>query len=221
MDNILFIDKPKGISSFDVIRELRKRLGIRKMGHAGTLDPLATGLLIVGLGSGTAKLKDFFGLPKTYRLSVLLGKRTDTGDIEGTVIEETEVRNVLRNQAEQALSSMTGELELPIPSFSAAKYRGKPRYAYARQGIAIPPKMRKTSIQRLGLLAIRRQDNETILEVELECGSGTYARSVAEEIGRRLGVPATLADLRRTNIGNIDVSQAKRLSEIGVANVPV
>ncbi len=214
MPDILFIDKPKGMSSFDVIRHLRKKIGVRKMGHAGTLDPLATGLLIVGVGPGTRRLKEFIGLDKTYRMAVLLGKKTDTGDLAGKVIAEQDVASVDRAEAENILASMAGEIELAIPMYSAVKQRGRPLYHYARQGIAVEPKARKTRIHRLKLIGIETHSDGVVLNVELEAAKGTYARSVAEEIGRRLGLPATLADLRRTKIGQYDVSLAQKIEEL-------
>ena len=213
MGELLLVDKPKGISSFDVIRELRRRFGVRKMGHAGTLDPMATGLLIVGVGSGTKRLKDFVGLPKTYRMSVLLGLRTDTGDVTGRPIEERPVGSVPAKRVRAILAEMIGELELPIPMYSAVKHSGRPLYRYARQGIAVPQKTRKTPIIRLELIAAHRDVDGPVLDLELEAGSGTYARAVAEEIGRRIGAPATLAELRRTKIGGIDVARATQLDK--------
>ena len=211
MDGIILVDKPRGWSSFDVIRHLRKKLGVRKMGHAGTLDPMATGLLIVGIGPGTKRLAEFLNLPKTYRMAVLLGKRTDTGDLEGRVLEERAVGRVERSRVEETIAGMVGEIELPIPMYSAVKHKGRPLYSYARQGIRVEPKIRKTLIHRLALHGISREPEGAVLDVEMEAGKGTYARAVAEEIGRRLGVPATLAGLRRTRIGPYDVSAAVAL----------
>lgn len=212
MNNIIFIDKPKGPSSFDVIRELRKRLGVRKMGHAGTLDPMASGLLIIGVGKGTRRLKEFLGQPKTYRMAVLLGKRTDTGDLEGRVLEEQSVPMPEAGAVSKVIIGMIGKLELAVPAYSALKYKGRPRYEYARRGIALPPKIRTTRIYRLELLDRRQTADGPVLDVELEAEKGTYARAVAEEIGRRLGAPSTLSELRRLRIGDIDVAQAKPLS---------
>lgn len=207
-EEILLIDKPKGISSFDVIRALRKRLGVKKMGHAGTLDPLASGLLIVGVGRGTKRLTEFIGLPKTYRMTVLLGTRTDTGDLEGRVIERQAMRAVNRTAVKRILESMIGELLLPVPAYSAVKHKGQPLYRYARRGIAVPVIVRKTRIMHLKLLGIRRRGGGIAINIELEAGSGTYARAVAEEIGHRVGAPATVAELRRTRIGTFDVTDA-------------
>lgn len=213
MNDILFIDKPKGISSFDVIRMLRKRLGVRKMGHAGTLDPLATGLLIIGVGPGTKRLKEFTALPKTYRMRVLLGTRTATGDIEGAIVEERAPGHIREDAIRRAIARMVGEIELPIPIYSAVKYRGQPLYRYARRGITVPPRTRRTTIHRLTLHGIERSAGKIFLDIELKAGKGTYARAVAEDIGKRLGVPATLAELRRTHIGPYAVSSAVALDE--------
>jgi len=208
---IIFIDKPKGITSFGVIAVLRRKLGIKRIGHAGTLDPFATGLLIVGIGAGTKKLKEFEALPKTYVMDVLLGKQTDTGDPEGKIIDEKEVGEIGAATVEKILSGMEGDIELPIPQYSAVKYKGLPLYKYARRGIKIEQKFRKTKIFRLELKDISRDGGKTVLRVEMDCEKGTYARAVGEELGRRLGVPAMLEELRRTKIGDINVSEAKRL----------
>jgi tRNA pseudouridine55 synthase len=104
---ILLIDKPKGISSFDVIRILRKELGVRKLGHAGTLDPLATGLLIIGVGKGTKRLNDLLKLPKVYEMDILLGKKTETGDLEGKVLEEKEVEKIASEEARKVLKDLS------------------------------------------------------------------------------------------------------------------
>jgi len=207
-DGILLTDKLKGMSSFDVIRILRRRLRIRKMGHAGTLDPLASGLLIIGVGKGTKKMREFLHLPKTYIIDVLLGKQTETGDMEGKVVAEKEVGEISRDEVEKVLRSMEGEVGLRVPIYSALKLKGKPFYSYAREGISIDLPKRKTQIFKLKFIDMRPEAKYFILKVEMDCGSGTYARSVAEEIGRRLGYPATVKDLRRIKIGDYSVKNA-------------
>ncbi|HUX35595.1 MAG TPA: tRNA pseudouridine(55) synthase TruB [Candidatus Paceibacterota bacterium] len=211
---IIFIDKPRGITSFGVIAILRRKLGIKRIGHAGTLDPFATGLLIVGIGAGTKKLKEFEALPKTYVMDVFLGKRTDTGDPEGKIIEEKKVGDVESSNVEKILAGMEGELELPIPQYSAVKHKGIRLYKYARRGIKIEQKFRKTEIFKLKLFGVSRSGNNPVLRVEMDCEKGTYARAVGEELGRRLGIPAMLAELRRTKIGDISVDNAKKPEEI-------
>lgn len=186
------------------------------MGHAGTLDPNATGILIIGVGEATKRLQEYAGLPKTYVMDILLGIRTDTGDTLGKIIEEAACATPGVAQVEGVLQSMVGAVTLPIPAYSALKYKGKPRYAYARKGIVIEPKTREMQIFTLQLISIEKYRNSTsaekpLLKVEMDCASGTYARSVAEEIGRRLGTPATLQDLRRTRIGPFILADAQTL----------
>ncbi len=205
---ILLIDKPVGISSFDVIRILRKRLGLLKMGHAGTLDPLASGILLVATGSATKRLRELAGLPKIYRMEILLGRRTASGDMAGKILDEKEVGDVATEKIKEVFKSLEGEVELPVPVYSALKVRGVPMYKLARRGEQVEPKIRKMKIYFLKFLGQEKKDGKNILAAELHCASGVYARSVAEEVGRRLGVPATVYSLRRTAIGGYTVESA-------------
>lgn len=213
INELLLVDKPKGITSFDVIRVLRRKLRVKKMGHAGTLDPQATGLLIIGVGAGTKRLKELLDADKVYVMEVLLGKRTETGDLEGKVLEEAEVAELSLVKIQEILRELEGEIELPVPLYSAVKLKGVPFYKYARQGIAIETPLRKVKIHHLKLLAQQSQGKYSVLEIEMNCSKGTYARTVAEEIGKRLGVPATLQNLCRTKIGSYKLTQAKNLEE--------
>jgi len=212
-DAIFLVHKPKGWSSFDIIRKLRKKLKIKKIGHAGTLDPLATGLLIIGVGKATKQLKQFSELPKTYIMEVLLGKKTTTADLEGAVIEEKIVQNIDIKKLQTTLKELEGTLFLPAPLYSAIKIKGKPLYQYARQGIKIKPPLRKTRIFSLKLLKAQPIDKYYVLKIKMECAKGTYARSVAEEIGRQLNLPATLKSLKRTAIGNYKSKNAKKIED--------
>lgn len=214
-DEILLVDKPKGITSFGVIRQLRKKLGIRKMGHAGTLDPSATGLLIVGVGKTTKYLGKFLKLPKTYEVEVLLGVKTDTGDMEGKIAEEKSVSSSNLSAIYGAVKALPGKMKLPVPAYSAIKQGGEALYKKARRGetFALPEKVME--IYRAELLGTPQQKrNHIVLSVCLEVSSGTYVRSIVEEIGRRLGIPAVVKELRRTKIGNFDVHNAKKLGEL-------
>lgn len=210
-NEIIFVDKPTGITSFDVIRILRKKLGIRKMGHSGTLDPLATGLLIIGIGDGAKKLKEYVGLPKTYEAEILLGVKTDTGDIDGKILEEIEAPKFTKKELNQAVLSVKGEMTIYAPMYSAVKVMGRPLYKYARKNEK-PPFVPKKNMRVLciKLERIRREREKIILSVELEVTSGTYVRSIAEEIGRKLNVPATVRKLRRTKIGSFDIKNADK-----------
>jgi tRNA pseudouridine55 synthase len=203
--DILLVDKPSGITSFDVIRILRRQLGVRKMGHAGTLDPLASGLLLVAIGDATKKLTDLLKLPKEYETTVRLGVRTDTGDTTGHTIEETPVPDVPADRVRDALQEMIGTLDLPVPAYSAVKQRGRPLYERARRGEEMRTPIRPMQILAAELLDMSGPD----LHIRWEVGSGTYIRSLAEELGRRLGTIATVAALRRTRIGDFSVADAQ------------
>jgi len=209
LDNdILLIDKPKGISSFDCIRILRQKLNIKKMGHAGTLDPLATGLLIIGIGNGTKKLTKLIGLRKTYDVDILLGERTTTGDLEGEVIEEAVVGNISDSKIKKIFTSMEGEIVLPVPLYSAIKKKGKPLYKYARMGKKVELPVKNMKVYSISFINFQKIDKYAILTATMNVGSGVYIRSLVEEFGKRVGVPATVKDLRRTKIGEFDVQNA-------------
>lgn len=210
-DGILFIDKPTGITSFDVIRILRKKLGIHKMGHSGTLDPLATGLLIVGIGNGTKKLKEYLTLPKVYEAEILLGIKTDTADIDGNILEEMEVPKFTKKELNQAVLDVKGKTAIRAPMYSAIKVGGKPLYKYARRKEK-PPFVPKKDMQVfwIKLKGVKRREEQVVLSVGLEVASGTYIRSIAEEIGKKLGVPAAIQKLRRTKIGTFNVKNAEK-----------
>ncbi len=215
-NSLLLIDKPKGITSFDVIRRLRKKLGIRKMGHAGTLDPLATGLLLIGIESGTKKLKDLIGLPKVYEAEILLGKRTTTGDLEGEVVESKKVEDLNEEDVAKVLEEMIGDLQLPVPIYSAIKKKGKPLYKYARKGEDVEIPIKTMKIYTMELSDMFPVDDTYVLSVRMEVGSGAYVRSIAEEIGNRLGLPATVKELRRTKVGKFDIKDAEKIDETSI-----
>jgi tRNA pseudouridine55 synthase len=216
---LILIDKPKGITSFDVIRVLRKQLGVKKMGHAGTLDPLATGLILIGIGKGTKKLHNLSGLPKTYEVEILLGKKTTTGDMEGDVLEEEETNEIKEEVLLPTLKKLVGILKLPVPAYSAVKQGGVPLYKKVRIGKKVTPPMREMRVFDVRLVRHSRQrpsgqdkvKKDYIVTVEMDVASGVYVRSVAEEFGRILNIPATVKELRRTKIENFDVKDAQKL----------
>ena len=216
--DILLIDKPKGITSFDVIRHLRRELGIKKMGHGGTLDPLATGLMIIGIEKGTKKLNDYLKLPKEYIAEIRLGERRSTGDLEGVVLESKEVEKIDEVIIQNVIEGMIGTQTLPVSAYSAIKKDGVPFYKRARKAEAkgevvedVP--MREMEVSETELLKIEYVDSFCILTVRFYVGSGTYIRSLGEEIGKRLGYPATLQNLRRTKIGEFTIESARTLKE--------
>ncbi len=184
------------------------------MGHAGTLDPMATGLLIIGIGEGTKKLTEYLKLPKTYEAKILLGRRTDTGDIEGKILEEKPITSIDEKMVRRTLSSMVGVLDLPVPAYSAIKQEGVPLYKKARRGEAVEAPVREMKITSATYCDITPYpEGCLVVRAVFEVSSGTYVRSLAEEFGRRLGVPATLAELRRTQIGEFRIEGAKKLED--------
>ena len=207
---IILVDKPKGITSFDVIRILRKKLNIRKMGHSGTLDPLATGLMIIGIEEGTKELKNLIGLNKIYQVSILLGQQTSTGDMEGEIIDSKKVNKIDIKKVKEVLKAITGKMLLPAPVYSAIKIKGQPLYKIARKKgyKSITPPIREMEIFWIKMKNHHQDGDYYILNLEMKVKSGTYVRSIAEEIGRKLSIPSTVKELRRTEIGQFKIKDA-------------
>lgn len=212
---ILLVRKPRGMSSFDVIRALREKLKIRKMGHAGTLDPLAEGLMMIGIGQGTKLLSQFSDLEKTYRVEVRFGVQTDTGDAEGKVVAEQSItRELTRHDINEVLEELKGVTELPVPRYSAVKQDGVPLYKRARRGESFEPPLRRMIVKEINLLDVRKEGEHVLLSVRMRVGSGVYVRSIAEEIGRRLSLPATVDSLVRESIGDYTSEDAYQIDDI-------
>ena len=212
MDGLLLIDKPAGWTSHDVVAKLRGILHTRKIGHAGTLDPFATGLLIVGVGTGTKQLTALVGTDKTYEATARLGATSTTFDPEGTVTESSECKVPSEEEMRHVLASFVGTHEQTAPAFSAKKVGGKKLYDLARKGLAhtveLPKKMVTISELRLTSYAW------PFLKFRVSCSSGTYIRSLADDIGRKLGCGAYLTELRRMKVGDFDIKDAKTLEDI-------
>lgn len=221
--HILLIDKPVGISSFDVIRRLRRRLSIKKMGYAGTLDPLASGLMIIGVGEGTKKLTELTKLDKEYVTEILIGQKTESGDKDGRVVEEKEIseaevaKDFSEAEVVSALTSMIGTLTLPVSAYSAIKQNGVPFYKRARSGQTIPESelpIREMKVYDAKFIGIsyNKEHKVVIIKAHFHVGSGTYIRSLGEELGKRLGnYPARLESLRRTKIGEFKIEDAEEI----------
>jgi tRNA pseudouridine55 synthase len=223
LPDILLIDKPSGMTSFDVIRILRKKTGIRKFGHAGTLDPLASGLLIIGVEKGTKKLAEYLKLDKEYVAGIRVGERRTTGDTDGAIIETAEVPLISADAAKDALLRLIGELSLPVSAYSAIKKDGvamyKRAHAAEKRGELVPDienrPMRVHDAELLSVEPLQADGRDMcVVTVRLYVGSGTYIRSLAEEFGRSLGYPAAIQSLRRTRIGEFSVSDARELESI-------
>ncbi len=213
---IIFVDKPIGITSFGLLRALKKQYGNVKLGHAGTLDPRATGLMIVGVGAGTKQLKNYVGLDKEYKAEILIGESRTTGDMAGEVVASCVVETLDVSSVSGALGGMLGVLRLPVSAYSAMKRGGVPMYVYAykaeREGSKIPQvPIRDMEVFEAELCGVECNGGTCIVSVRFRVGSGTYIRSLALELGKRLGYPAVLYSLRRTKIGNFDVKNASTI----------
>ena len=186
---------------------MRRGLSVEKVGHSGTLDPLATGLLILLVGAATRKQEAFQAMPKAYSGTARLGLETETGDIEGKVVAEKPVPEMSGEALRERMQAWTGTLSLPAPKYSAVKHKGKPLYHYARKGIEVEAKPRVQEVHSWELRSWSSPDFTFLLR----CASGTYVRAVVEALGRELGCGATLTSLRRESIGAFDLAQAHTL----------
>ena len=211
MQGVIFIDKPAGMTSFDVIKRLRVVTEIRKIGHAGTLDPFATGLLIVCISRQATKcIDEFTQLDKTYTAMLKLGEKTDTADIEGKLIEVSDIPENVEQNIDKVFSSFLGKIDQVPPQFSAIKKGGVRLYKTARKGIQVEVEPRKVFIHTLSFLNYQKP----YLEFSSTVSKGTYIRSLGEDIAAKLGTVGHLTELRRDAIGPFSVNDALSLEDI-------
>lgn len=209
MKDILFIDKPSGITSFDVIRQLRRKLGIQKMGHAGTLDPLATGLLIIGLGKATKELSKYMNLDKEYEVLIEFGKISTTYDADGKITGViASSAGVDRLRFEFILKNFVGEIQQIPPAFSAKRIKGRRAYDLARRGETVSLAAITVRVENIEIL----EWNWPLVRLSVRCSKGTYIRSLAHDLGQQLGCGGYVKELRRSAIGNFHVRDAMPLS---------
>ncbi len=213
---VFLVDKPAGISSFAVVAILRRILGIKKVGHAGTLDPFATGLLVVCAGRPATRLiSAFMDGKKEYLATVHLGIETTTHDPEGDIVAQKEVGSFDEQQIERCLAQFRGKILQKPPAYSALKHKGKPLYHYARKGIIIEKEARPVEIMALERCEAEKLDSENpTLSLRVECSKGTYIRVLAADIGRELGCGGYLTSLRRTRSGIFSVENALSWQEL-------
>lgn len=214
LDGILIIDKPEGISSAKTVWKVKRALHLKKAGHTGTLDPFASGLLILCLNQTTKKATYFLNLDKTYLGKMILGISTDTQDLTGQVtrICSKEKLRLTREEIERVFNQFQGDLWQVPPIYSALKVAGQPLYRLARKGIKILPAPRKVKIWQLNLLEIR-WDRYPSITFKVKCSKGTYVRTLCNDIGNFLGYGAYLSDLRRVQVGNISLKKAIPFNE--------
>jgi tRNA pseudouridine55 synthase len=212
---IVLVDKPAGITSHDVVSRVRRLAGTRKVGHAGTLDPAATGLLLLGLDSSTRLLTYLVGLDKEYLATLRLGVATTTDDAEGEIVSTASAETLAAisdAQLRDGVAELTGRISQVPSTVSAIKVDGKRAYALARAGETVTLAAREVTVSAFEILHIDRSDGLS-LDVRVECSSGTYIRALARDLGERLGVGGSLTALRRTRIGPFSVANAAPLDE--------
>lgn len=211
---VLPVDKPVGPTSHDAVAAVRRALRTRQVGHTGTLDPFASGLLLVCFGPATRLAEYLTPLPKTYRAVMRLGEATDTDDRTGEVLARSDAwRDLTDEKVRAALERQVGEIEQLPPRYSAKKVGGERMYAAARRGEEVERRPSRVTIHRIEVLAVRLPE----VEFEVECGSGTYIRAIARDAGEALGVGGHLAELRRTRMGAHSVEGAVPLDALGDA----
>ncbi len=215
---LLLVDKSAGFTSHDVVAKSRKALGTKKIGHAGTLDPMATGLLVLGVNSGTKLLTFIVGADKSYQATVRLGSSTTTDDADGEVTSKADqalLRKISKDQIENALEQFTGVIQQVPSKVSAIKVDGKRAYDLVRAGEEVELKAREVVVSRFQITSDVRHGEEFVdFDVEVNCSSGTYIRALARDIGNLLSVGGHLTSLRRTRIGNWKVDLALGIEAI-------
>ncbi|MCC2335273.1 tRNA pseudouridine(55) synthase TruB [Cellulomonas wangsupingiae] len=218
-DGVLVVDKPAGWTSHDVVARVRRLAATRKVGHAGTLDPMATGVLVLGVGRATRLLTYVTGADKDYRATVRLGVDTTTDDAEGEVLRQVDAAGVVRADLDAQVAALTGDILQAPSAVSAIKVDGQRAYARVRAGEDVALAARPVRVARFEVLDVRpvQADGMAVLDVDVEvtCSSGTYVRALARDLGAALGVGGHLTALRRTRVGGFDLRQARTLEELG------
>lgn len=213
---LVVVDKPAGMTSHDVVARVRRLAGTRRVGHGGTLDPMATGVLVVGVGRATRLLTYVVGTRKAYRGTIRLGQSTVTDDAEGEVTATASAAGVTDEAIRAGVADLTGEIDQVPSTVSAIKIDGRRAYARARAGEDVNLAPRRVTVYRLDVLRVHRPAGSDVLDVEVdvECSSGTYIRALARDLGAALGVGGHLTALRRTAVGGFGLADALTLEEL-------
>ncbi len=215
MEGILVVNKPDGMTSHDVVAIVRRTFKMKRVGHAGTLDPLATGVLVVLIGKATKLFDKFVGFDKAYIATLKLGTVTDSADIQGKVLDQRPYEHITEEQIKDAFSKFSGDMEQLPPMVSAVKMGGKKLYELARKGITVERKPRAITIHELKILDI------TFPEVKfyLDCSKGTYVRQLAHDIGEALGCGACITQIQRTKVGDFTIDEAVTLEDMRESHI--
>lgn len=215
MEGIIVVDKPSGMTSHDVVAIVRRRLREKRVGHAGTLDPLATGVLIILVGKSTKLFDKFVAFDKAYQATIKLGVKTVSADIQGEVLEERSPEGITRERFEEALTRFVGDIEQVPPMVSAVKHKGERLYKLARKGVHVEREARKVRIDVLKLLDF----DLPLAKIYMECSKGTYVRQVAEDVGVVLECGACITEIRRTKVGPFSIDHAVKLEELNESHL--
>ncbi|MEI7026328.1 tRNA pseudouridine(55) synthase TruB [Paenibacillus sp. y28] len=213
-EGILPVWKPAGMTSHDVVAKARRILGMKRIGHTGTLDPAVTGVLPLCLGRATRMVEYIQDLPKQYEAEIMLGVSTDTEDRSGNIVEELPEVHVTKEQIIDVLQSFKGDIDQTPPMYSAVKVDGKRLYELARSGIEVERKSRRVTIYSLDILSMELDSAHPTFRFRVECSKGTYIRTLCVDIGKKLGVPAVMNELVRTGTGNITPERCLQLEQI-------
>lgn len=211
---LVIVDKPAGLTSHDVVGRCRRFFGTRKVGHAGTLDPMATGVLVVGIERATKILGLLTATDKSYAATIRLGRTTTTEDAEGEVLQDVSATHVTDSAIEAAVAALRGDIEQVPSAVSAIKVGGQRAYKLAREGQTVELAARPVRIDRFDVLAVRRLDTFVDIDVEVDCSSGTYIRALARDVGATLGVGGHLTALRRTKVGRYGLDEARTIEQL-------
>src|SRR5580658_7574907 len=211
---LVIVDKPSGWTSHDVVARIRRLAGTRRVGHAGTLDPMATGVLVVGVEKATRLLGHLTLTDKEYQATIRLGQATDTGDAEGTITAGGPASALPAEAVAAATVALTGQIQQVPPAVSAIKVGGRRAYKLAREGVPPVLPARTVTVHSFVITAIRAVDELMDVDVTVTCSSGTYIRALARDLGDALGVGGHVAALRRTRAGSYDLAMARSLDEL-------
>ncbi len=214
-DGLIVVDKPGGMTSHDVVARIRRLARTRRVGHGGTLDPMATGVLVIGVGRATRLLTYVIGADKSYTATIRLGQATVTDDAEGDVITTTPAGTVTDEAIRAALATLTGEIDQVPSAVSAIKIDGQRAYKRVREGETVALPARRVTVSRLDVLAIRREQPDVVdVDVDVACSTGTYIRAIARDAGLALRVGGHLTALRRTAVGGFTLAEAASLDDL-------
>jgi tRNA pseudouridine55 synthase len=216
VDGLIVVDKPGGMTSHDVVARVRRLAKTRRVGHGGTLDPMATGVLIIGVNRATRLLTYVIGAQKSYAATIRLGEATVTDDAEGDVTTTASVAGIADDAIRAGLAAQTGEIDQVPSAVSAIKINGERAYKRVRDGEDVEIPARRVTVSRLDILAIRRPQDRDVIDVDVDvtCSSGTYIRAIARDLGRTLGTGGHLTALRRTAVGGFTLAEAATLAEL-------